>query len=187
MSQSIEFFFDVVSPYSYLGAVQVARSSLLAHAQWRPFLLGGLLKATGNQPPIAVPAKVRYMTADLKRLFHYYDTPYQFPSVFPVNPLTAMRALCAAKPEDIKPLALKLFAAYWGANRNISDNAVLAELLPADLLARAEEGSVKALLKANTDEAVQRGAFGAPTFFIGDDMYFGEDRVFLLEHALKNR
>lgn len=185
MSQKVEFFFDVVSPYSYVAAVQVARSELLAHAVWRPFLLGGVFKASGNAAPMHIPAKGMYMPHDLKRLFSYYDTPYQFPAVFPANSLTAMRALCAAEPAQVKELALKLFAAYWGQNRNIGDAAVLAELLPADVLAQASDDAVKEKLKANTEEAVQRGAFGAPTFFVGDDLYFGEDRVFLVEHALK--
>lgn len=185
MNRKVEFFFDVVSPYSYVAAVQVARSPLLAGAEWRPFLLGGVFKSTGNHPPIAVPAKGQYMAQDLKRLFAYYDMPYRFPDSFPANSLTAMRALCAADPAQVKDLALGLFSAYWGQNRNIADATVLAELLPGALLAKAGEEAVKDKLKANTEEAVQRGAFGAPTFFIGNDMYFGEDRVFLVEHALR--
>ncbi len=186
MSKKVEFFFDVVSPYSYIAAVQVARSAVLAEAEWRPFFLGGVFKATGNKPPLTVPAKGQYMARDLKRLCAYYDTPFTFPSVFPTNSLIAMRALAAASPADVKPLALKLFEAYWGQGRDIADTAVLAELLPQELLAAASDEAVKEKLKDNTDSAVQRGAFGAPTIFIGDDMYFGEDRVFLVEHALKN-
>ncbi len=185
MSRKVEFFFDVVSPYSYVAAVQVSRSPLLADAQWRPFLLGGVFKATGNHPPIAVPAKGQYMAQDLQRLFGYYDMPYCFPSVFPASSLTAMRALSAAEPAQVKALALKLFAAYWGENRNIAEQDVLLDILGPGLLARATEDAVKERLKANTEEAVQRGAFGAPTIFMGSDMYFGEDRVFLVEHALK--
>ncbi|HEX6592541.1 MAG TPA: 2-hydroxychromene-2-carboxylate isomerase [Moraxellaceae bacterium] len=185
MSRKVEFFFDVVSPYSYVAAVQVARSPVLQQAEWRPFFLGGVFKATGNQPPISVPAKGAYMAQDLKRLFDYYETPYQFPSTFPANSLTAMRALCAAEPAQVKELALRLFAAYWGQNRNIGDAVVLAELLPAELLAAAADEANKEKLKANTEDAVRRGAFGAPTLFVGDDLYFGEDRVFLVEHALR--
>lgn len=185
MGKKVEFFFDVVSPYSYIAAIQVARSAALADAEWRPFFLGGVFKATGNVPPLSVPAKGRYMAKDLQRLFAYYDTRFSFPSVFPTNSLTAMRALSAAEPAQVKALALKLFDAYWGQGQNIGDAAVLAELLPVELLARAGDEAVKETLKANTDDAVARGAFGAPTFFVGDDMYFGEDRIFLVEHALK--
>lgn len=186
MGKKVEFFFDVVSPYSYVAAVQVSRSPLLKDAEWRPFLLGGVFKATGNHPPISLPAKGQYMAQDLERLFAYYDMPYQFPSAFPASSLTAMRALCAADAAQVQTLALRLFAAYWGENRNISENEVLLDILGADLLARATEDGVKERLKANTEEAVQRGAFGAPTIFIDKQMYFGEDRVFLVEHALKN-
>lgn len=185
MSHKVEFFFDVVSPYSYIAAVQVSRSALLKEAQWRPFFLGGVFKATGNQPPISVPAKGQYMAKDLKRLFAYYDVAFSFPAVFPANSLTAMRALAGARAEDVQVLALKLFDAYWGQGRNIGDAAVLAELLPAELLAAAADEAVKEKLKANTESAVSRGAFGAPTLFVDDELYFGEDRVFLVEHALK--
>jgi 2-hydroxychromene-2-carboxylate isomerase len=185
MSQKVEFFFDVVSPYSYIAAIQVARSEALKGAEWKPFFLGGVFKATGNVPPLSVPAKGRYMAKDLKRLFAYYDTRFSFPTVFPANSLTAMRALCAAEPAQVQALALTLFDAYWGQGKNIGDAEVLAELLPAALLAQAGDDAVKEKLKANTDDAVARGAFGAPSFFVGDDLYFGEDRVFLVEHALK--
>lgn len=185
MARKVEFFFDVVSPYSYIAAVQVARSSLLKDAEWRPFFLGGVFKATGNQPPISVPAKGQYMAQDLKRLFAYYETSYTFPSVFPANSLTAMRALSGAPAADVQALALKLFDAYWGQGLNIGDVAVLAELLPAELLAAAGDDAVKEKLKANTESAVSRGAFGAPSLFVDDELYFGEDRVFLVEHALK--
>jgi 2-hydroxychromene-2-carboxylate isomerase len=185
MSQKVEFFFDVVSPYSYVAAIQVARSDVLKDVEWRPFFLGGVFKASGNQAPISVPAKGRYMAQDLKRLFAYYDTPYTFPAVFPTNSLMAMRALAAAEPSQVKALALALFSAYWSEGKNIGDAAVLADILPADLLAQASDEAVKEKLKAATDEAVARGAFGAPSIFVGDDLYFGEDRVFLVEHALK--
>ena len=105
MSRKVEFFFDVVSPYSYVAAVQVARSPLLQEVEWRPFLLGGVFKATGNQAPIAVPAKGQYMAQDLQRLFAYYAMPYRFPGSFPTSSLTAMRALCAAAPTQVKDLA----------------------------------------------------------------------------------
>lgn len=185
MSCKIEFFFDVVSPYSYIAALQVSRSPLLKDAEWHPFFLGGVFKATGNKPPLSLPAKGQYMVKDLKRLFDYYGARYQFPSVFPANSLTAMRALAGAPAADVQTLALGLFDAYWGQGRDISDAAVLAELLPAGLLAAAADEVVKEKLKANTESAVSRGAFGAPSIFLDDELYFGEDRIFLVEHALK--
>lgn len=185
MARKLEFFFDVVSPYSYVAAVQVARSPQLQLAEWRPFFLGGVFKAAGNQAPMMVPAKGRYMAKDLKRLFAHYETPFRFPAVFPTNTLVAMRALAAAPADAVKDHALRLFAAYWGEGRDIGDAAVLAQLLPAELLAAAADEAVKEKLKANTESAVARGAFGAPSFFLDDELYFGEDRLFLIEHALR--
>jgi 2-hydroxychromene-2-carboxylate isomerase len=186
MSRKIEFFFDVVSPYSYLAALQVPRLEKLATVEWRPFLIGGVFKASGNVMPAANPAKGKYMFKDLQRLFAYYGVPHKFPSTFPTNSLTAMRALTAASPAQVPDLALRLYRAYWAEDRNIGDPEVLKGIVGETLLAKAQDEAVKEKLKASTDEAARRGAFGAPTFFIGDDMYFGEDRIFLMEHALKN-
>lgn len=186
MSTKVEFFFDVASPYSYLAALQVGRLEQHAPVQWRPFLIGGVFKLAGNTMPAANPAKGQYMFQDLKRLFAYHGTPFRFPSVFPTNSLTAMRVLTAADPAQVPALALAIFNAYWAEDRNIADPDVLRALVGEELLARAADEAVKEALKATTEEAAQRGAFGAPTFFIGDDMYFGEDRIWLMEHALQN-
>ncbi|MES2918535.1 MAG: 2-hydroxychromene-2-carboxylate isomerase [Pseudomonadota bacterium] len=185
MSRKVEFFFDVVSPYSYLAALQVGKLEALAPVVWRPFLIGGVFKLSGNTMPAANPAKGQYMFKDLQRLFDYLGEAHQFPSAFPVNSLTAMRALTAAAPEQVPTLALRLFKAYWAEDRNIADPEVLKELLGEELVAATADEAVKDKLKAVTEEAANRGAFGAPTFFVGDDMYFGEDRLFLIEHALR--
>jgi 2-hydroxychromene-2-carboxylate isomerase len=185
MSKKVEFFFDVASPYSYLAALQVGRLAKYAPVEWRPFLIGGVFKLSGNTMPAANPAKGQYMFKDLQRLFAHLDTPYRFPGTFPINSLMAMRALTAAEPAQVPALALKLFNAYWGEDRNIGDPEVLKELVGEELLARTTEEATKEKLKAATEEAAQRGAFGAPTFFIGDEMYFGEDRIWLMEEVLK--
>lgn len=185
MSKKVEFFFDVASPYSYLAALQVGRLEKLAPVEWRPFLIGGVFKLSGNTMPAANPAKGQYMLKDLQRLFDYLGEPHQFPANFPTNSLAAMRALTAAASQDVPALSLKLFKAYWADDRNIADPDVLKELLGEDLMARTTDDAIKEKLKATTEEAATRGAFGAPTFFIGNEMYFGEDRLFLIEHALK--
>lgn len=186
MNRKVEFFFDVASPYSYLAALQVPRLEKLATVEWRPFLIGGVFKLTGNVMPAANPAKGQYMLKDLQRLFAYLKAPHSFPSTFPANSLAAMRALTAADPAEVPALALKLFGACWAEDRNIGDPEVLKAIVGEKLLAKTADEAVKAKLKATTEEAAQRGAFGAPTFFIGNDMYFGEDRIFLMEHALRN-
>lgn len=185
MTQKIEFFFDVVSPYSFLAAIQIPRLEKLAEVEWRPFLIGGVFKASNNIMPAANPLKGQYMFKDLKRLFAYYNEPFRFPSRFPMNSLHAMRCVTALPAADRPAASLKLFRAYWGEDRDLTDLAVLSELLGADVVARASDEGVKAELKETTESAATRGAFGAPTFFVGKDMYFGEDRIFLIEHALQ--
>ncbi|HET8730245.1 MAG TPA: 2-hydroxychromene-2-carboxylate isomerase [Moraxellaceae bacterium] len=184
--KKVEFFFDVASPYSYLAALQVGRLAPLADVVWRPFLIGGVFKLSGNVMPAANPAKGQYMFKDLQRLFAYVGAAHKFPGTFPTNSLTAMRALAAADPAQVPELALRIFKAYWADDRNIADPDVLKDLIGEELVAKASDDAVKERLKAATEEAARRGAFGAPTFFVGDDMYFGEDRLFLIEHALKN-
>lgn len=184
MSRKVEFFYDIASPYSFLAALQMPRLEKLAEVQWRPFLIGGVFKASGNVMPAANPAKGQYMFQDLRRLFAYYGEPFRFPSRFPINSLQAMRCLTALPAEQRPAATLKLYRAYWGEDRDVADPAILAELLGADVLARASDEAVKAELKETTESAAGRGAFGAPTFFVGEEMYFGEDRVFLIEHAV---
>ncbi len=185
MSKVVEFFYDVVSPYSYLAFTQIGRLEALGQVEYKPFLIGGVFKASSNVMPAANPAKGQYMFRDLKKLAAYYGVELRFPSTFPTNSLQAMRCITALQGQARLDATAKLFRAYWVDNQNIGDEAVLAELLGAEVLAQAADENVKAALKANTENAASRGAFGAPTFFLGDDMYFGEDRIFLIEHALK--
>lgn len=186
MRRKIEFFYDIGSPYSYIAATQIGKLAAIADIEWRPFLLGGVFKASGNQPPIAVPARAPYLLKDLHRLANYYGLPFRMPQKFPTNSLTAMRALYAVDPAALEATSMALFEAYWVDNRDIGDDAVLRELLGSPLVDRAASDEVKLKLKEATDEAVMRGAFGAPTFFVDEEMFFGEDRLFLIEHYLKN-
>jgi 2-hydroxychromene-2-carboxylate isomerase len=183
---SIEFFYDVVSPYTYLAMTQMARIAEEAETdvRWRPFFLGGVFKATGNAPPALVPARGQYMLKDLYRWSRAYGTDFNFPSIFPVNSLLAMRALTLL-PEGERPApSLALGKAYWVDGKDLADPAVVAEHLGQDLVDRAREG--KDGLRESTDEAVSRGAFGAPTFFVGDKMYFGNDRMDFVVRAAKS-
>lgn len=184
MPRKIEFFFDIASPYSFLAALQIPRLERLAGVEWRPFLIGGVFKAANNVMPAANPAKGQYMLQDLKRLFAYHGEPFRWPSRFPMNSLQVMRCITALPQAERPAATLKLYRAYWADDRDLADPAVLTELLGADVVARATDEAVKTELREATESAAGRGAFGAPTFFLGDDMYFGEDRVFLIEHAL---
>ncbi len=193
---TIEFFWDAASPYTYLAATQIEAlaSRTGARLEWKPFLLGKVFEATGNRMPASVPAKGKYLFGDVQLWARYYNVPFTFPKVFPINSLLPQRVACAAigagRGEDY---AKAVMSAYWGEGRDISQPAEIEkicaalELDSAALLAQAAEPTAKGLLRANTEEAGRRGAFGAPTFFIGEQMFWGNDRLPLMEASLKGR
>lgn len=190
--RTIELFFDVGSPYSYLASTQVARirEQTGVPLEMRPFLLGAVMKETGNDTPARVAPKARYMLDDLMRWAARYGVPFRMSSRFPQNTLAAQRALVAAEqlfgPEAMERLAHGLFAAAWVEDRDVSSGDELALCvneagLDARALAEAIGSQpVKDALRETTAEAVRRGAFGAPTFFFGDLMVWGNDRIDLL-------
>lgn len=196
MPSEIEFFFDIASPYSYLASTQIAGLSERTGVavRWKPFLLGGVFKASGNAPPAGVAARARYMARDLVRWAERYEVPYRFPDRFPGNSLTAQRMLLAAGAaggdESIARLAATFYRFHWAENGDIGDREALVALGDAagfdgaDLLAATQEPAIKAQLIALTEDAVSRGAFGAPTFFHGGELFFGNDRMSLLEDAV---
>lgn len=194
MSKSVEFFFDFGSPASYLAWTQLPRIAAETGATivWRPMLLGGVFKATGNQSPVAIPAKGRYMLQDFARFARRYGVPMTFNPHFPINTLPLMRGATAYLDTPLfQPYLTAVFEAMWQQQKNLGQPEVIAEVLatagydPEDFQRRIEDEAVKERLKATTEEAVRRGAFGAPTFFVGDEMYFGQDRLDFVVEALQ--
>jgi 2-hydroxychromene-2-carboxylate isomerase len=179
MTTPLEFFYDVGSPYSYLAARRLTRDApgLGIQIIWRPMLLGAVFKATGNTMPARVPARARYMLKDLLRWSRRENLPFTFSRFFPISSLNPMRVVAGFPDKDQPKIAKSIFKAYWVDDRNISDPEVLEDLVGAEALKRSQEQWVKDRLRASTDDAVDRGAFGAPTLFVGDQMYFGNDRV----------
>ncbi|HRH92792.1 MAG TPA: 2-hydroxychromene-2-carboxylate isomerase [Agitococcus sp.] len=183
--KKLEFFYDIVSPYSYIAATQLGQFEGKAEVIWKPVLLGGVFKATGNSgPAFTVPAKMPYMFKDLQRLSAYYQIPLKIPANFPANTVTIQRVLCAASDAERPALTHKLYEAYWGQGLDVTNVELLSQLVGAELVAKTQDEAIKNELKANTEDAVSRGPFVAPTFFIGDAMYLGEDRLFLMHEAL---
>ena len=194
----VEFFFDVGSPASYLAWRQLPKIAAECGAAivWRPMLLGGVFKATGNASPVTIPAKARWMNDDLQRWARRYGVTLRFNPHFPINTLTLMRGATAMQmraPGDFQRYLSTVQRAMWEEPRNLGDAEVLTATLaeagfdPATFAALVADPDVKAKLIATTEEAVARGAFGAPTFFVGDAMFFGQDRLEFVRDALVER
>ena len=194
--KQVEFFFDFGSPTTYLAYTQLPRLVADAGGElvWRPMLLGGVFKATGNASPVNIPAKGRWMGQDLARYARRYGVPFAFNPAFPINTLTLMRGAVGMQmrhPDDFPRYVEAIFRAMWAQPANLGDPAVLAATLDAAgfdaarFTALVADPEVKAKLIANTEEAVARGVFGAPTFFVGEMMQFGQDRLEFVREALR--
>ncbi len=202
----IECFFDCSSPWTWLAfrKLRSMAADLGETVDWKPVLVGGIFNAVN--PSVyefrdkGVPAKQAYLRKDLSDWARHEGVKIVFPpSVFPVNSVKAMRACCWLKPqapagEWMERFAQAVFEAYWSEDRDIAQDAVLAEIAasvgvdPVVMLAAIATPEVKAQLKANTDEVIARGGFGSPTIFVGgDDMYFGNDRLALVREAVQRR
>jgi 2-hydroxychromene-2-carboxylate isomerase len=184
----LEFFFDYGSPYSYLanGVVGKIAERHGATLVYRPMLLGGVFKATGNQSPMmeTVDAKRGYGGSVLRRTAELHGLTIAMNPHFPINTIGMMRLSVAAQREGVfEAFHARAFHGFWRDGLNLGDTTVQAKLMSdvgldsEKLLASASEAEVKAELRANTEEAVSRGAFGAPTFFVADQMFFGVDHL----------
>lgn len=194
--KTIEFWFDFGSPTTYLAHTQLPRIARETGAQlvYKPMLLGGVFKATGNASPVSVPAKGRWMNRDIARWAARYGVPFVFNPHFPINTLTLMRGaigLQRRQPDAFARYVDTVFDAMWVKPRNLGEPTELAAVLAtAGLDAEAfaalvADAQVKAALVAQTEEAVARGVFGAPTCFVGDEMFFGQDRLEFVREATR--
>ncbi|WP_180170403.1 2-hydroxychromene-2-carboxylate isomerase [Acinetobacter sp. YH12027] len=191
----IEFYFDVGSPYSYIGfhRIQQIAQQYQAELIWKPMLLGGVFKATGNSSPMAVPAKARYSMRDLKRWSDLWQIPVQMNPYFPINTLQLMRLITAVQlfqPEVFLNVLTGIFNAMFGQPRNLNDLNKLIQLMQElgldveQVKSWLEDEKVKSELKVITEEAIARGVFGAPSWFVDDELYWGVDHLHFVEYAL---
>ena len=196
----LECFFDCSSPWTYLGFhnIQPLAADLGVEITWRPILVGGLFNtinpsvyASRKNP---VPAKQTYMHKDLQDWARYSGINIRWPmSIFPINSVKAMRGCIAADRQGkLVPYARGVFEAYWGLDRDITQDDLLAEIAlaagldPNEISTAIGSDKIKAELKANGEDLAQRGGYGSPTFFVnGTDMYFGNDRIPLIHSSLK--
>jgi 2-hydroxychromene-2-carboxylate isomerase len=196
---TVRIYHDFASPFSYLGTTQVESvcSKHGATLVWCPMVLGGVFKAVGQVPvPLMTfpPAKRRLYVLDMFRFAELYGVPFGLPTRFPMRTIDALRLVLAAREQSAEAAARlthRIYRAYWGEDQDIANPAILAALCqeldldgPA-LLARSAQADIKARLFAATDEAVQRGVFGAPTFVLEDGtLLWGQDRLPLLDWML---
>ena len=195
MNKSVEFLFDVGSPYTYLAYHQLPK---IAHAQgagiiWAPVLLGGIFQATSNKSPAEVAAKGRYSNVDLKRWARAYGIEIQMNPNFPINTLALMRGAVAMQmrgEEEFHRYLRAIFSAMFEKPRNLNAPAEIGAVLtqagfdPTQFMGLISDQSVKDRLKENTASAVARGAFGVPTFFVGEEMFWGQDRLEFVAEAI---
>ncbi|MEP6722996.1 MAG: 2-hydroxychromene-2-carboxylate isomerase [Variovorax sp.] len=195
MAKTIDFYFDFGSPAAYLAATQLPHIAADAGATlvWKPMLLGGVFQATGNRSPAEIKLKGRYMNKDLARFARRYGVPFAHNPHFPINTLLLMRGaagLQTEQPERFMDYVKAMYDAMWIDGRNMNNPATVGAALQAAgfdaaaVLALANAQATKDRLKATTQEAVERGVFGAPTMFVGDEMFWGQDRLDFVREAL---
>jgi 2-hydroxychromene-2-carboxylate isomerase len=194
--KSFEYWFDFGSPAAYLAFTQIPKleTETNAKAVYRPMLLGGVFQATGNQSPASVPAKGAYTFKDFDRFANRYGVPFNSNPHFPINTLVLMRGavgLQQQEPERFLTYCQTIYQAIWVDALNMNDPATVGSVLhkagfdPQSLLTLTNEATIKEALKASTTEAVTRGVFGAPTFFVGSHMFWGQDRLDFVKEALQ--
>ena len=195
MAQTIDFYFDFGSPTAYLAykRLQQLKAQYSCTIDYKPVLLGGLFKASGNMSPVTVPAKGKYMmTQDLPRFATLYQVPLTVNPHFPINTLNLMRGAVATLGQDYFDKYVEaVYDAIWVNGDNMGNLDVVANVLSdaglnaQTIIAATQDPDIKAALISNTEAAVARGCFGAPTMFIGNDMFFGQDRLQFIEMALQ--
>lgn len=187
MQRSIQFWFEFASTYSYLSAMRIeevaARQGV--SVEWQPFLLGPIFAAQGwdNSPFNLYPVKGRYMWRDMERLTAQRGLPFVRPDPFPQNGLKAARLTLAIDDQMQKAAFVRaVYSAEFAEGQNIADDTVLAGCLNSaglatDLLSQTQNPAIKAALISQTETAQAKGLFGAPSFLVGDELFWGDDRL----------
>ncbi|MDC1387576.1 2-hydroxychromene-2-carboxylate isomerase [Gammaproteobacteria bacterium] len=197
-SSCIEFYFDCSSPWTYLAFVEILPLSQRQNVEiiWKPILVGGVFNVVNQdvyqfrENPNAL--KLEYSGMDLNLWAKHRDINISKPQIFPINSVMAMRGCLFAMQQNCLPLfAQKVFEAYWGKGLNISDEGIIMEiaedagLSPQDFKQYIYSQEAKDLLMSNSAQLIEKKGFGSPTFFYRDQMFFGNDRLHLLEEAIR--
>ena len=199
MGKKLEFFYDCSSPWTYLAFSKIEDVARRHNANllWRPFLVGGVFNTVNpsvyESRANPVKLKARYYSKDLQDWARFYGLKIGNPSVFPVNSVKAMRgALVAEEHGKISPYSRRVFENYWGADRDISQDEVLRDIVrevgldEAEYFTKIASADYKTRLRTNTEQLIERGGFGSPSIFVDSVMFFGNDRLPLVEWELDN-
>ena len=195
MIKSFEFYFDFISPYSFLAHKEIIKieKANAIKIKYMPILLSGLHNLAGINAPVFIPVKAKYMIKDCKLWAEKYNTIFKFNNYFPIKTLNLMRCvLVAEKKSFVKNFINKVFDAIWKDGLNLNDNTIVEKLLknidinPKPFLMEAIDPKIKDELKRRTDAAYKKGIFGAPSFIINNKIFWGQDRLeFVINEAKK--
>ncbi len=195
MTKHIEFYFDFSSPYAYIGYKEIKRfekkNSL--KIKYMPVFLGGLHNSAGITPAAFNKLKSKYMLEDTKLICEKKNISFNFNSYFPIKTVNFMRGVIIARDEDFEKIYIeKIFNAIWKDGLNMNDQIVINKVLknidlnPETFLAKAADQKIKDKLRKLTDDALKKGIFGAPTFFVNKKIFWGQDRLsYAIDEAKK--
>jgi len=195
MIKPFDFYFDFVSPYSFLAHKKIRKieSKAKIKVRYLPILLGGLHNLHGIKAPAFIPAKARHMIRDCKLIAEKNNTKFKFNSYFPIKSLNLMRGVLVAEEDNFKSYYIdSIFDTIWQDGLNLNDENIFYKVLknlnvnPKTFILRSSSSSIKDLLKKRTSEAYEKGVFGAPTFISNNKIFWGQDRIeFVLNEASK--
>ena len=195
MSKIIDFYFDFVSPYTYISFQQIKLLKFKQNFKFKlkPMLLGGLHNLHAIKAPAFIPAKAKFMIRDCKMVCEKYKIPFKFNSYFPIKTVALMRGVLIAEEDGMANNYIdKIFEALWMSGLNLNDQQVIDKVLknldinPKTFSLRLSNQNIKDELKKRTQEAYEKGIFGAPTFIVNNKLFWGQDRLdFALNEAKK--
>ena len=195
MIKPFEFYFDFVSPYSFLAHKEISKieKKNSVKIRYKPILLGGLHNLHGIKAPAFIPAKAKHMVRDCKLIAEKNKIKFKFNSYFPIRTLNLMRGVLVAEEDNFKSHYIdSIFNAIWQDGLNMNDENIIQKILknlnvnPKTFLLRVASASIKESLKKRTNEAYEKGIFGAPSFVSNNKIFWGQDRIeFALNESSK--
>ena len=195
MTKSFDFYFDFISPYSFFGHKEIRKieKKYSIKIRYKPILLGGLHNLHGIKAPAFIPAKAKHMIRDCKLIAEKNNIKFKFNSYFPIRSLTLMRGVFVAEEDNFKSYYVdSIFNSIWQDGLDMNNESVIHKVLknlninPKTFLLRSASSSIKDILRKKTNEAYEKGIFGAPSYIANNKIFWGQDRIdFVLNEAKK--